>query len=299
MSLYEERPDSVRPDPSRKDTFEFSSPVDGCQVKVDIYSPSSKPDKALPLLFGPHPIGWTASEDYHLGFDGYTRGYHRGYFGLADKYQILIAMPHGHQHREDLCSLAGPEQIEDMAYLIRSLSDFGYSVDRSRVYACGLSMGGQETLVLAGKHPDQITAVVAFNPIVDLAAWHEELATSTVLEIREYDTATRIAHEVGGTPGEVPEKYTERSATHYIEGLAQVPTLAFWSDCEIIIPRQLTRHTYPLYQRVKALNPNSPFAEYNHTHIHGPIEFDQRTRWQLHEWNDYELAIRWLLCHQK
>jgi pimeloyl-ACP methyl ester carboxylesterase len=299
MTLVEKRPENIPPDPSRKKTIEITSPDDGCQVMVDVYSPSTTTEKALPLLLGPHPITWTASEDYHIGFEGFTREYHRGYYGLADKYQLVLAMPHGHEHREDLCSLAGPGQLADMVSLIDTLGDHGYLIDPKRVYACGLSMGAQEALVLAGKFPDRITAVVAFNPIVDLAAWHEELAASEVPEIKEYDTAARIANEVGGTPGEVPEAYAERSATNYIEGISRVPTLVFWSDKELIIPRQMTHHTYLLYQRVKALNPNSPFAEYNHTRIHGPLEFDQLTRWQLHEWSDYELAIRWLLCHTK
>jgi len=299
MTLLEIKPEHIPPDPSRKETIEIASPSDGCRVKIDIYSPSTAPDKPLPLLLGPHPITWRASEDYHIGFEGFTRGYHRGYYGLADKYQLVIAMPHGHQHKEDLCSLAGPEQIADMAFLIDALSDYGYLIDSKRVYTCGLSMGGQEALVLAGKYPSQITAAVAFSPIVDLAAWHEELAASEVPEIKEYDTAARIANEVGGTPEEVPDAYAERSAINYVEGLSRVPTLVFWSEKEIIIPRQLTHHTYLLYQRVKALDPNCSFAEYNHTRIHGPLEFDQLTRWQLHEWSDYELAIRWLLCHTK
>lgn len=299
MSLIAKRPERIPPDPSRKETVEFPSPADGCVVKFDVYSPASGAEGPLPLVLGPHPITWTAAEDYHIGFEGFTREYHRGYFGLADAYQILIAMPHGHEHEEDLCSLAGPEQIADMIHVIEALGDHGYSVDSRRVYACGLSMGGQEALVVGGKHPDRIAGVVAFNPIVDLAAWHEELATSEVPEIREYDTAARIANEVGGTPSEVPDAYAERSAMNYIEGLSRVPTLVFWSHRELIIPRQLTHHTYPLYQRVKERDPNSPFAEYNHTRIHGPLEFDQLTRWQLHEWCDYELAVRWLLWHRK
>jgi hypothetical protein len=40
-------------------------------------------------------------------------------------------------------------------------------------------------------------------------------------------------------------------------------------------------------------------AEYNHTEIHGQIEMDQLNRWRLHEWCDYELALRWLLNHKK
>ena len=299
MPLVEERPPVLPPDPSRKETIEITSPADGCQVKVDIYSPSTVSDGSLPLLLGPHAITWTAAQDYHGGLEGLMRKYHRGYYGLAEKYRILIAMPHGHHHREDLCSLAGPEQIADMAYLVDGLADHGYSVDKLRVYACGLSMGAQEALVVAGKHPDRIAAVVAFNPVVDLAAWHEELATSEVPEIREYDTAKRIANEVGGAPANAPEKYAERSVPNYIRGLSNVPTLVFWSEQDLIVPRQFTHHAYALYQRVKGLDVNSPFAEYNHTRIHGPLEFDQLTRWQLHEWCDYDLAIRWLLCHRK
>lgn len=299
MALLEKRPENLPPDPSQVETIGFKSPADGCQVRVDVYSPASRANDALPLVLAPHPITWTAAQDYHIGLEGFTRGYHRGYFGLADEHNVLIAMPHGHEHHEELCSLAGPEQIADMIYLIGGLQEFGYQVNKSKVYACGLSMGAQEALVLGGKHPESITAVVAFNPIVDLAAWHEELASSEVPEIREYDTAARIANEVGGTPSEVPERYAERSASSYVEGLARVPTLVFWSDRELIIPRQLTHHSFPLSQRIRELEPTAPFAAYNHTLIHGPLEFDQLTRWQLHEWSDYELALRWLLHHTK
>jgi pimeloyl-ACP methyl ester carboxylesterase len=54
-----------------------------------------------------------------------------------------------------MCSVGGPEQIDDMAHLIGALTGFGYRVDTRRVYSCGLSMGGQEALVLAGRHPQR------------------------------------------------------------------------------------------------------------------------------------------------
>jgi pimeloyl-ACP methyl ester carboxylesterase len=299
MTLVVERPSPLPPDPSRKQTIEFTSPSDGCRMKVDIYSPSRATSGPLPLLLAPHAITWTAAEDYHEGFQGLTRKYHPGYYGLPEKHGVIIAMPHGHHHREALCSLAGAEQIDDMAHLIGALQDFGYQVDKRRVYACGLSMGAQEALVLAGRHPDQITAIVAFNPIVDLAAWHEELATSESPEIRKYDTARRIANEVGGTPAQVPEAYKARSAFGYLEGLARVPCLSFWSEHDFVVPRQITHHTIPLYRRLKELDINTPIAEYNHTRSHGPLEFNEPTRWQLHEWCDYDLALHWLLRHTK
>jgi pimeloyl-ACP methyl ester carboxylesterase len=299
MSLVVERPDPLPPDASRKQTISLKSSADGCTVNVDVYSPSGGGDEPLPLLLAPHAITWTAAEDYHGGLQGLMRKYHPGYYGLAEKHGTIIAMPHGHHHREELCSVAGPEQIADMAHLVDALAAYGYLVDKRRVYACGLSMGAQEALVLAGVYPDRIAAVVAFNPIVDLAAWHEELATSEVPEIREYDTAQRIANEVGGLPSEAAQAYAARSALNYVAGLARVPTLVFWTEQDLIVPRQITHHTMLLYRRVKEVNINSPFAEYNHTTIHGPLEFNQVTRWQLHEWCDYDLALRWLLCHRR
>jgi pimeloyl-ACP methyl ester carboxylesterase len=253
----------------------------------------------LPLVLAPHAITWTAAEDYHGGIEGLSRGYHVGYLGLAERHRLIIAMPHGHHHREALCSLAGQGQIDDMAFLIDALAGHRYRVDKSRVYACGLSMGAQEALVLAGRHPDRIAAVVAFNPIVDLAAWHEDLVMSDVPEIREYDTAARIANELGGTPAEVPDRYAARSPAEYARALAHVPTLIFWSEHDLIVPRQITHHTIPLVRRVKEFDPNSAFTEYNHSRIHGPLSFDQLTCWQLHEWCDYDLAIRWLVDHVK
>jgi pimeloyl-ACP methyl ester carboxylesterase len=268
-------------------------------VKVDVYSPSAAEDRMLPLVIAPHPISWTAEDDYHGGMTGLMRGYHCGYYGLPEKYGVIIVLPHGHEHREEYTSLAGPGQIADMAYLIDGLAEFGYAVDKQRVYACGLSMGAQEALVLAGKHPARIAATCVFNPIVDLAAWYEDLANMDVPEIKEYDTASRIANEVGGVPEETPELYAERSANNYIEGLAEVPTLMFWSELDFIVPRQISHHAMLLYRMIKMISVNCPIAEYNHTEIHGKIEMDQITRWQLHEWCDYELALRWLLNHKK
>ena len=239
MTLFEPRPETIPPDPSRKETILYTSPSDGRAMKADIYSPGRLSNGPLPLILAPHPITWTAEEDYHAGYDGFTRGYHRGYHSLADRYGVLIAMPHGHHRYEESCSLASPEQITDMAFLISHLGEFGYSVDARRIYACGLSMGGQEALVVAGRFPEKFSAVCVFNPIVDLAAWQEDLANTNIPEIREFDTARRIANEVGGLPKEIPAAYAVRSATNYLDGLAQIPTLIFWSDQDLISPDKL------------------------------------------------------------
>ena len=156
-----------------------------------------------------------------------------------------------------------------MAHLIELLPTEGYYIDASRIYACGLSMGGQEALVLAGKYPDRIAAVVAFNPIVDLAAWQQDLATTNVEDIREFDTASKIVAEVGRSPEACPAAYAERSPIEYADSLAQVSTLLYWSAKDLVVPGQLSRHSYRLYQAVKAISDVAPIAEYEHTRSHG------------------------------
>jgi dipeptidyl aminopeptidase/acylaminoacyl peptidase len=194
-------------------------------------------------------------------------------------------------------SFASPEQIVDICCLPRFLAGSQYPIDTTRVYACGLSMGGQEALMAAGCHPDVFAAVVAFNPVVDLAALQQDMQESD--RIRGTDAAMRIASEVGGLPDEAPEAYAERSPLRHVEGLARVPTMLYWSDRDFVVPRQVTHHSYHLYQLVKGLSVTSPICEYNHTHSHGVTEFTLDVCWQLHEWSDYELALRWLLIHRR
>jgi predicted peptidase len=299
MPILPPQPKAIPHDTSRLEEVSFISPADASPRTALVYSPAETSDAPLPLVLAPHPITWTAEQEYQGGWDGMQKwGYHRGWHGLADQYKVIIALPHGHHRHEENCSLGGPEQIEDMVHLIDVLREQGYHVDSQRIYTCGKSMGGQEALVLAGKHPERVAAVVAFNPIVDLAAWQEDLAISDVSEIREFETDKLVANEVGGLPADVPELYAERSAAHYVDGLALVPTLIFWSDEDLIVPRQITHHSYRLYQMVKKQSLVSPVAEYNHTKAHGLVSLDKDIRWQLHEWCDYELALKWLLHHR-
>lgn len=298
-ALVERKPDGLRRDPSRHESIALMSSADGRSHRFDVYSPAQERHGALPLVLAPHPIGWTATEDYHGGLTGLKRGYHRGWRGLAETYEVIIVCPEGHPRNIPRCSLASPEQIEDLAAVIDELPRRGHAVDRSRVYAAGLSMGALEALVLAGRYPDRLAAVCVFNPIVDLAAWYEDLANTTVEEIRAFGTAQNVAREVGGTPDAAPDAYRERSATTYAESIATVPTMLYWSEHDLIVPRQLDRHAYQLYRRVKDLSAIAPIAEYDHSRSHGITEVTDVVRWQLHEWCDYELALRWLLIHQR
>ena len=75
--------------------------------------------------------------------------------------------------------------------------------------------------------------------------------------------------------------------------------MIFWSEHDLIVPRQATHHSWLLYQILKTRGPSTPVGEYNHTRSHAAAQLDQLTRWQIHEWCDYDLALRWLAWHVK
>lgn len=288
-------------DSSQHATIAFDSPFDGTGQQVDVHYPARYEGEPLPLALAPHPITWTAAQDYFGGIDGLKRGTHFGWRGLADRYRVIIAQPHGHGRVEPLASCAFKGQIADMAFLVEELPRHGFVVDRARVYACGLSMGGQEVVVLLGTYPGLCAAGFAFNPIVDLAAWYEDLRNSPVQEIRSYRTWEGIAHEVGGSPQEVPEAYLERSGQAYVDALRRTPLMLYWTQHDTVVPRQITHHAPRLYQAVKESAPASPVTEYEHTLSHGQAlaPGDWEAGWRLHEYCDYELALAWLLRHRR
>ncbi len=78
-----------------------------------------------------------------------------------------------------------------------------------------------------------------------------------------------------------------------------MPILLYWSEKDLIVPEQETIHSYRLYQSIKRISNISPIAEFNHTLTHGTGEFEKKERWQLHEWCDYDLALKWLLSITK
>ncbi len=71
------------------------------------------------------------------------------------------------------------------------------NIDRSCIYLTGGSGGGHCTLLMAGRRPDLWTAVSAWCPISDIAAWHRQC-----LGTRHNGYATHIEKSCGGNPQE-------------------------------------------------------------------------------------------------
>ncbi len=93
-----------------------------------------------------------------------------------------------------------------------------YPVDEQRIYLTGTSGGGHMALLMAGRYPEMWTAVSAWVPISDLAAWHAAHPED------EYGKMMRAS--MGGAPGaspEVDEEYRKRSPLTWLAAAKDVP----------------------------------------------------------------------------
>jgi dipeptidyl aminopeptidase/acylaminoacyl peptidase len=242
----------------------FVSEFDGTERRAILVAPDDAGREALPLVIVPHAAGWD---------EVMTADYWRD---APVRHGVIAIFPHGHSRKLDLRSLAWRGQISDMASFPRMIEDLGYPVDRSRIYAAGISMGGMESLVLAGKHPDLLAGVVSFNGVIDLAAWFYDCAP---------DVCGRMEFEMGGTPEQVPEEYAARSPINYSATIAKVPVLMYWDPDDKIVQFQEEKQSGRLYRLVKEIDPNAPMEGRRHD--------------KGHTFVNPGLALTWLMEHRK
>jgi dipeptidyl aminopeptidase/acylaminoacyl peptidase len=215
------------------------------------YGPRKHP--ALPLVISPHGRGLWGSTNAKLWGDLPTRG------GFA------VINPDG--EGEHLCgrfSWGAPAEIDDLARMPEIVHHAlpWLRIDPTRIYAVGGSMGGQESLLLLGRHPHLLAGVVAVDPAVDFARRYRDFGP---------DQRRLARREVGGTPASVPERYAERTVFTYVRTIARsrVPLEIWWSRADKIIV-QSPLHSGLLIKRIRHLNPDAPLlvhtGTWRHTH---------------------------------
>ncbi len=242
----------------------FTSEFDGTERRAILIAPENAGQEPLPLVIVPHAAGWTGEA---------TAGYWRD---IPVRHGVIAVFPHGHSRAVPLRSMGWRGQMSDLFLLPHIIEDMGYPLDRSRLYAAGISMGGQEGLLLAGQHPDLLAGVVSFNAVVDLTAWFYDC---------ESEVCGRMEIEVGGTPEEVPEAYAERSPISYAATIAETPVLIYWDPDDKIVQFQEEKQSGRLFRLVKEIDPNAPIE--GHRHDRG------------HSFVNPSLALRWLLEHRR
>jgi hypothetical protein len=127
-------------------------------------------------------------------------------------------------------------------------------------------MGGQETLLLAARHPRLLAGAAAFDPVTDMAQRYRDFARLPCnrrclskwgdplgLGLR------RLARdEIGGTPRTAPRAYSRRSPIAYARSLAKsgVPLQLWWSRTDRVV--RSADQSVPLVRKLRRLNPHAP-----------------------------------------
>ncbi|MFO1003699.1 MAG: prolyl oligopeptidase family serine peptidase [Planctomycetaceae bacterium] len=97
-----------------------------------------------------------------------------------------------------------------------------WKVDHTRVYIAGVSGGGHMSLLMAGHHPEQFSAVSAWVGPLDLIEWHR----FHTVDGKPDKYAQMIELSLGGPPGiskEVDAEYRDRSPVFNLSRTGDLP----------------------------------------------------------------------------
>jgi pimeloyl-ACP methyl ester carboxylesterase len=220
------------------------------------YRGGNRPE--LPLIISPHG----------RGLDG--RANARLWGNLPARGRFIVVNPDGAGRSRKLTGMSWGfrGQIDDLARMpgIVTATLPWVRIDRSRVYAFGGSMGGQESLLLLARYPDLLAGVAVFDSVTDLARQYERFPQSGCnARCRKLQGAQRGAklrklarREIGGTPKTARFAFRARSPMTYVKQIAStcVPLQMWWSVADKIVvdPQQQSGR---LFWEIRRLNPRA------------------------------------------
>lgn len=180
---------------------------DGLERRAWLFVPGNAPAR-MPVLLSPHPFGLTALGNLF----GETGGYRTlvdlpGVAPAARRQGFAVLTLAAEGLRVTGASLGWPAHLDAYVTALHEASDAGAPLNLGRVAAAGLSMGGQEAILLGQRHPSLVVAVAAQNPVTDLVAWHRHLATLPDGGAH----ADAILTELGAGSDTAPGAWAERS----------------------------------------------------------------------------------------
>ena len=210
------------------------------------YGPQRHP--ALPLVISPHGRGVDGA--YNLRFWG----------GLPGRGAFALVSPDGQGRRLGLYSWGYRGQVDDLARMPELAgSAFPWlTVDRSRVFAIGDSMGGQEVLLLAARRGAGLAGVAALDPVTDMAARYRRWFVTA----GERALPAKARVEFGGSPARVPAAYAARSPASFVDAIARsgVPLQLWWSHRDAVVTDQSVQ-TGAFAERLRRIAPSAPVQE--------------------------------------
>ena len=195
--------------------------------------PSHAP--ALPLVISPHGRGGTAHGNAKL------------WGALPSAGRFAVVNPDGDGDHLRRFSWGAPGQVDDLARMpaIVGAALPWLRIDRSRIYAFGGSMGGQESLLLVERHPRLLAGAAVFDSVVDLAHQYErfpQLPCDAACRVKWSGdkglALQRLArHEIGGDPAHAAAAYAARSPLMNVRALARagVPLQVWWTPKDAVV----------------------------------------------------------------
>jgi pimeloyl-ACP methyl ester carboxylesterase len=222
------------------------------------YGPRDNP--AIPLVIAPHGRGHTGAMDAPR------------YGDLPSIGNFAVVSPDGEGRRLHRYSWGAPGQISDLAHMadiVESALPWVH-IDRSRQYAIGGSMGGQETLLLVGEYPHLLAGAAAVDGVADFPLQYRNYpqlpckakCRARIGNIGRYMQGLAV-REVGGTPESVPDLYAERSPLTYSGAIASSCTrLQIWWSREDKVVMDAAQQSGRMFETLRQVNPHAPIDEY-------------------------------------
>src|SRR5207237_10692431 len=130
---------------------------------------------------------------------------------------FAVVNPEGQGRRLERFSWGYPGQIADLARMpgLVTRAIPWLRIDRSRIYAFGTSMGGQESLLLLAHSPSLLAGIAAFDPVTDMTRRYRDFSGIGCNRrcVQRWDGSLgtglrRLARtEIGGTPAGRPRAH--------------------------------------------------------------------------------------------
>lgn len=159
---------------------------------------------------GPRPL-IVALHTWSFGYDADCENY----AALCREYDSHLIFPHFRGPNWTPDALGSDLAVADIASAVNYMRET-VAVDPARVYLVGGSGGGHMSLLMAGRCPEYWTAVSAWCPISDVAAWHRQCAGT---RFRNY--AEQIEKVCGSPPDAEEMRY--RSPLAWLEQARGLP----------------------------------------------------------------------------
>jgi pimeloyl-ACP methyl ester carboxylesterase len=223
------------------------------------YGPGNNPP--LPVVISPHGRGANGLSNAKF----FDRMPAIGRFALIS--------PDGMGRSLKRFSYGYPGQIDDLAKMpdVAARALPWLRLDRTRVFALGSSMGGQETLLLVARHPRLLAGAAAMDSVTDLGRRYGQLPqlpcdarclarwgqpTGVVLQ-------SAMRREVGADPATDARAYAARSALSQARRIARsgVPLQLWWSTKDRIVFDQ-AHQSKALLDELRRLDPCAPVSAY-------------------------------------